>query len=68
MTRLMASYETSNKGSQEPVNPLGLDRSGRAVKQRIKTLFAGGVLALALFGFAAAGPLEDGVAAHQKGD
>jgi TPR repeat protein len=38
------------------------------VKQRIKTLFAGGVLALALFGVATAGPLEDGRAAYQRGD
>ena len=38
------------------------------VKQRIETLLAGGVLALALFGLAGAGPLEDGQAAYQKGD
>jgi TPR repeat protein len=38
------------------------------VKQRITTLFASGVLALALFGVAMAGPLEDAQAADQKGD
>ena len=44
-------------------------RMGRAnVKQRIKTFLAGGFLALALFGMAMAGPLEDGQAAYQKGD
>lgn len=38
------------------------------MKQRIKTLFAGCVLALAFFGGATAGPLEDGRAAYQRGD
>jgi TPR repeat protein len=38
------------------------------MKQRIKTLCVGGVLALALFGVAAAGPLEDAKTAYQKGD
>jgi uncharacterized protein len=38
------------------------------MKQRIKTLCAGGVLALALFGVAAADPLEDGRAAAGRGD
>jgi TPR repeat protein len=38
------------------------------VKQQITTLFAGGVLALALFGAAMAGPLEDGQAAVRNGD
>ena len=38
------------------------------MKQRITTLFAGGLLALALFGVAAAGPFEDGQAAYQRGD
>jgi uncharacterized protein len=38
------------------------------VKQRITTFVASGVLALALFGVAAAGPLEDGQAAYQRGD
>jgi uncharacterized protein len=37
------------------------------VKQQIKTFVAGGLLALALFGVAMAGPLEDGQAAYQKG-
>ena len=36
--------------------------------QRITAIFAGGVLALALFGAATAGPFEDGVAAYQRGD
>jgi uncharacterized protein len=43
------------------------DRVGN-VKQRIKTFLAGGVLALALIGVAVAGPLEDGIAAYQKGN
>ena len=38
------------------------------MKQRIKAFLAGGLLALALFGVAGAGPLEDGLAAYQKGD
>jgi TPR repeat protein len=38
------------------------------VNQRIRTFVAGGLLALALFGSAMAGPLEDGQAAYQKGD
>jgi TPR repeat protein len=33
-----------------------------------RPLFVGGVLALALFGVAAAGPLEDGRAAYRRGD
>ena len=36
--------------------------------QRANILLVGGVLALALFGAAAAGPLEDGQAAYQRGD
>ena len=38
------------------------------MNQRIKTFIAAGLLALALFGAARAGPLEDGQAAYQKGD
>jgi TPR repeat protein len=38
------------------------------VGQRITTRFAGGVLALAAFGSAMAGPLEDGGAALDQGD
>ena len=38
------------------------------MKQRITTLFVGGLLVLGLFGVAAAGPLEDGVAAFKNGD
>ncbi len=38
------------------------------MKQRIKTLFAGGVLALALFRVAVAGQLEDGQAAYERSD
>jgi TPR repeat protein len=38
------------------------------MKQRTKTLAAGGALALALFGAAMAGPLEDGEAAYHRGD
>ena len=38
------------------------------MKQRITTLFASGVLALALFGVARAGPFEDAQEADQKGD
>jgi len=36
--------------------------------RRFATVFAGGVLALALSGAAIAGPLEDGVAAAKRGD
>ena len=36
------------------------------MKQQIKTFLAGGLLALALFGTAMAGPLEDGHAAYQE--
>ena len=36
--------------------------------RRITALFAGGVLALALFGSALAGPLEDGFSAYKRGD
>jgi len=45
-----------------------LSRCRRTMKQRITTLFASGVLALALFGVARAGPFEDAQAADQKGD
>jgi uncharacterized protein len=38
------------------------------MKHRIKTLCASGLLALALFGVASAGQLEDGLAAAQRGD
>jgi len=38
------------------------------VNPRFTTLFAGGLLALALVGVAAAGPLEDGRAAYRRGD
>jgi hypothetical protein len=38
------------------------------MKQRIKTLCASGVLALALFGVAAAGPLDEAKAAAERGD
>ncbi len=38
------------------------------MKQRITTFFAGGLLALTLFGFATAGQYEDGEAAYQRGD
>ena len=38
------------------------------MERRINSLIAGGVLALALIGVAAAGPLEDGQAAYQRGD
>jgi hypothetical protein len=38
------------------------------MKQQIKTFLAGGFLALALFGAATAGPLEDGEAAYKRSD
>ena len=38
------------------------------MKQRITTLVACGLLAFALIGVAAAGPLDDGQAAYQRGD
>jgi uncharacterized protein len=41
---------------------------GGKMNQRIKTFLAGGVLALAMIGNAGAGPLEDGLAAYEKGD
>jgi tetratricopeptide (TPR) repeat protein len=43
-------------------------RGGPTVKQRITTLVACGLLAVAQSGVAAAGPLEDGQAAYQRGD
>jgi TPR repeat protein len=46
----------------------GVYRGGPTVKQRITTLVACGLLAVALIGVAAAGPLEDGQAAYQRGD
>jgi TPR repeat protein len=42
--------------------------AGANMRQRITTLFAGGALALALFGVAAAGPFKDGGAAYDQGD
>ncbi len=38
------------------------------MKQRIKIIFAGGLLALSLFGGATAGQFEDGQAAYQRQD
>jgi hypothetical protein len=38
------------------------------VKKQIKTFLAGGLLALTLFGAAAAGPVEDALAAYERGD
>ena len=38
------------------------------MKPRFTALFAGGLLALAFLGVVAAGPLEDGRAAYQRGD
>ncbi len=38
------------------------------MKQRVKIIFAGGLLALTLFGAAAAGQFEDGQAAYQRQD
>jgi hypothetical protein len=43
-------------------------RRRHVVKRQIITLLAGGVLALALFSAALAGPLEDATAAYQRGD
>jgi len=43
-------------------------RGSRAVKQRTKAFFGGGLLALGLFGIASAGQLEDGMAAFRRGD
>jgi uncharacterized protein len=42
--------------------------SGGTMNQRIKTLCVGGLLALALFGVAAAGPLEESRTALESGD
>jgi TPR repeat protein len=38
------------------------------MKRRIKTFLAGGLLVLAMFGTAIAGPLEDATAGYQRGD
>jgi hypothetical protein len=38
------------------------------MKQRIKAFFAGGILALALFGPVVAGPFKDGQVAYSRGD
>lgn len=38
------------------------------MKKQIKTFLAGGLLALTLFGAAAAGPVEDALAAYERGD
>jgi hypothetical protein len=43
-------------------------RARGATSQRKNMLFVRGLLALALFGVAAAGPLEEGEAAYQRGD
>ena len=43
-------------------------RARGAMSQRTNILFVSGLLALALFGVAAAGPLEDGNAAYRRGD
>ncbi len=48
--------------------PHSLSQGARAVKLRFTSLFAGGLVALALLGVVAAGPLEDGRAAYQRGD
>jgi Sel1 repeat len=50
-----------------PIGARKTRRGARTMKQ-IKTLCAGGLLVLALFSAAAAGPLENGQAAYQKGD
>jgi TPR repeat protein len=44
------------------------DIPGADVKQRVRAVFVGGVLALALVGSATAGPLEEGLIAYQNGD
>ncbi len=45
-----------------------LSRGVRTMKRHIKTLFASGVLALALIDTAIAGPFEDGQAAYRRDD
>ena len=55
-------------GRRSSIGAAFLSQCGRIMKQRITTLFASGVLALALFGVARAGPVEDAQAADQKGD
>jgi uncharacterized protein len=47
---------------------LVIPETGESMKQRIKALFAGGVLVFALFGVAAAGTVDDGQAAYLSGD
>jgi uncharacterized protein len=52
--------------ARRPANEL--DTEGEhARKLRFRRLFAGGFLAFALFGVAAAGPLEDGTMEYQRG-
>jgi hypothetical protein len=48
--------------------PQFLSGALRAMKQQITTLFASGVLALALIGTAIAGPFEDGQVAYRRDD
>ena len=55
-------------GRGRSIGPALIVAEARAVKARFTTLFAGVLFALACLGVAAAGPLEDGRAAYQRGD
>ena len=66
--RARGACDRPEGGSDRRGPPSLYASSGQTMKQRIKTLCAGGLLALAPFGTATAGPLEDGQAAFQKGD
>jgi Sel1 repeat-containing protein len=80
--RRRGAIDPSENGGAEPPKPRVdgskwralmeneiVPQGGRVVKQRSMPFLAGAlVLALALLGTAAAGPLEDGAAAYQRGD
>jgi uncharacterized protein len=64
-----ATYAIWMDGSGRNRLYFGSDAGRRANRmRRITTLFAGGALALSLFGVAAAGTLEDGYSAYIRGD
>jgi uncharacterized protein len=58
----------TRKGRRASIGAAFLCPRRHTMKRHITTLCVGGVLALALFGVARAGPFEDAQAADQKGD
>jgi tetratricopeptide (TPR) repeat protein len=65
--RIVAAFDGSQRAAS--IGPaFVVPRGGRGMKRRIAALFVGGLLALVLFGIAAAGQLEDGEAAYRSGD